>query len=102
MSDVASPPVPHAATGNGQAASSRGICRVEVATRIDPLAWLAGRTEGELCYWADRDGREEISAAGILTGVAGNTAPGAAVWMERIAAQLEAADEGVQIGRAHV
>ena len=98
MSDVASPPVPHAATGNGQAAPSRGgsICRVEIATQIDPLAWLAGRTEGELCVWADRDGREEIAAAGVLTGVAGSTAPGAAVWMERIAAHLDAADEGVR------
>ena len=98
MSDVASPPAPHAATGNGQAAPSRGggICRVEMATQVDPLAWLAGRTEGELCFWANRDGREEIAAAGILTEVAGNTAPGAAVWMERIAAHLEAADEGVR------
>ena len=97
MSDVASPPVPHAATGNGQAAPSRGgICRVEMATQVDPLAWLAGRTERELCFWADRDGREEIAAAGVLTGVAGSTAPGAAVWMERIAAHLDAADDGVR------
>lgn len=99
MSDVASPPLPHTATGNGQTPSSGGdgsICRVEVAAEVQPLAWLAGRPEGELCFWADRDGREEIAAAGILTEVAGNAAPGAAVWMERIAAHLEAADEGVR------
>ena len=99
MSDVASPPLPHTATGNGQTPSSCGdgsICRVEVAAEVQPLAWLAGRPEGELCFWADRDGREEIAAAGILTEVAGNTAFGAAVWMERIAAHLEAADEGVR------
>ena len=99
MSDVASPPLPHTATGNGQTPSGCGdgtICRVEVAAEVRPLAWLAGRPEGELCFWADRDGREEIAAAGILTEVAGNTASGAAVWTERIAAHLEAADEGVR------
>ncbi len=99
MSDVASPPLPHTATGNGQTPSGCGdgtICRVEVAAEVRPLAWLAGRPEGELCFWADRDGREEIAAAGILTEIAGNTASGAAVWTERIAAHLEAADEGVR------
>ena len=102
MSDVASPPLPHTGTGNGQAAPVRSgsICRVEVSTGLEPLAWLAGRPEGELCYWADRDGREETAAAGVLIEVSGSTAvataSGAAPWMERITAHLDAADEGVR------
>lgn len=99
MSDVASPPLPHTGTDNGQAASIRvggGICRVEVEVDAEPLAWLAGRAEGKLCYWADRDGLEETAAAGVLVEVSGPTTSGAAQWMERITAHLEGADEGVR------
>ena len=99
MSDVASPPLPHAGTGNGQAASmldDGSICRVELATGVEPLTWLAGRPDRELCYWADRDGGEETAAAGVLIDVSGAAASGAAPWMERVAAHLDAADEGVR------
>ena len=106
MSDVASPPLPHAGTGNGQAVSMLdhgSICRVEVPAGVEPLAWLVGRPDRELCYWADRDGGEETAAAGVLTEVSGTTASeaaatasGAASWMGRITAHLDVADDGVR------
>ena len=99
MSDVASPPLQHTGTGNGQASSmldDGSICRVEVAADVEPLAWLAGRREGELCYWAGRDVQEETAAVGVLIDVSGATASRAAPWMERITAHLEGADEGVR------
>ena len=99
MSNVASPPLPHIRTSAGQAAVMLGggsICRVEISVDLEPLAWLASRSEGELCYWASRDGREETAAAGVLVEVSGGTASGATSWMERIAAHLSAADEGVR------
>lgn len=99
MSDVASPPLPRTGSANGRAASIRdedGICRVETIADVEPLAWLAGRPEAELCYWADRDVQDETAAAGVLIDVSGPIACGAAPWMERIAAHLDAADRGVR------
>ena len=104
MSDVASPPLPppplpRTGSVNGRAASIRdagGICRVETAVDVEPQAWLAGRPERELCYWADRDTQDRSAGAGVLVEVAGSTASGAAPWMERITAHLETADRGVR------
>lgn len=99
MSDVASPPLPRTGSANGRAAAIRdegGICRVETAAGVEPLAWLAGRPEAELCYWADRDRQDETAAAGVLIDVSGPIASGAAPWMERITAHLDAADRGVR------
>ena len=99
MSDVASPPLPLAGTSNGRGAatgSDGAICRVEVAAGIEPLAWLAGRTEDALSYWAGRDGGEETAAAGVLIDVSGPTAAGASPWMERLAAHLKTAAAGVR------
>ncbi len=99
MSDVASPPLPRTGSANGRAASSHdkgGICRVEMAAGVEPLAWLASRPEQELCYWADRDTQDESAAAGVLIDVSGSTASGAASWMERVTAHLDAADRGVR------
>ena len=99
MSDVASPPLPRTGSANGCAAPVRdagGIRRVEAAADVEPRAWLAGRSERELCYWADRDTEDESAAAGVLVDVAGSTASGAAPWMERVTAHLAAADRGVR------
>lgn len=99
MSNVASPPLPHVRTSTGQASFTLGegsICRVELTVDVEPLTWLASRSEGELCYWASRNGQEETAAAGVLINVSGSAASGTTTWMERITTHLNAADEGVR------
>lgn len=101
MSDVASPPRPipslPLARADGHDADSDGaICRAEVAADIEPLTWLAGRSEGELCYWASRDGGDEAAAAGLLLEEKGLATAGSGPWMGRIAAHLQTAADGVR------
>ncbi len=103
MSDVASPPLPRpplpragAANGRASIRDAGGIRRVEVAAGVEPRAWLAGRPERELCYWADRDTEDQSAGAGVLVRVAGSGASGAAPWVERVTDHLDAADRGVR------
>ena len=98
MSNVVAPPLPHtrASQADSMLADS-SICRFEMDADIEPLEWLASRSEREQCYWANRESQQETAATGVLIEVSGDAEDADATpWMKRIATHLCFADERIR------
>lgn len=77
--------------------SGAPILRAEVdAGDLDPLAWVAAFREAPRGYWADRDGRLEVAAAGEADEIKGSEPRGFSEFFNRIAPRLFASPEGVR------
>ncbi len=100
MSDVASAaklalPSPLAGDSHSHDPTSH-ICRAEIATGTNPLTWLSSRSEQNLCYWASREGDEEIAASGILVEVSQVSGTDTKPWIEQINSHLRTAADGIR------